>query len=284
MGKQAISSAIAQLLGIKTHRMPNRRRPPQHVKPFSLSNDREQNTADRTSHRPYSITQKMNLDDSGWSSLSQRQQRMYIFIQAFIHAKGWPPTLREIGQHVNISSSYVVNYNLRILVRKGWLQRDPEVSRGIRITGAKSYPLKNQGVVQVPVLGCITANKPITISMSDDPYEGELIPLMRESIPDPFETFALRVNDYTLIDALVCDGDIVVLQRAQTATNGELCAVWRQDTKQTMLSHVHYEQGGIVRLQSVNSAERDIHCPKDDVQVQGKVVLILRNYQLGTKP
>jgi repressor LexA len=284
MGKKAISSAFAQLLRIKRRRMPRKRRPPQSVKPFSLSSDREQNTADRTSHRQNSITKMMNLDDSGWSSLSQRQQRMYNFIQSFIRAKGWPPTLREIGQHIDISSSSIVSYNLRILVKKGWLQRDPVVARGIRIMGTKDFAFKNQGVVQVPVLGCITASKPIPLSTDDNPHTDEMITLMCESIPDPLETFALKANDDSLTDALIGAGDIVVLRRTQEAENGELCVVWRRDTNQIVLKHVYSETGGMVALQSVNSLEKVIYSPKDDAQVQGQVVLILRNYQSVANP
>jgi len=278
MGKNVISSAFAQLLGIKTDRMPKKHCRSQNVNLFSRSNHREWSTEERTRRRPNSKS-KSNVDDCGWSSLSQRQQRMYNFIQSFIRTKGWPPTLREIGQQVDISSSYVVNYNLRILVRKGWLQRDPEVARGIRIKGEKGLPLKNQEVVQVPVLGCITASKRIPISTDENPHAGEMIPLMRDSMDDPLETFALRVDDYTLIDALVGDGDIVVLRRTQVAEDGALSVLWRQDTNQTMLKHVYSEKGGMVHLQSVISREMVIHCLKEDVQVQGQVVLILRNYQ-----
>lgn len=282
MRTNAISSAFAQLLGIQTDRTPQRRGRSQNVNLFTRSKHRAWSTEDGTRRRPNSKP-KSNVNDCGWSSLSPRQQRMYNFIQAFIRAKGWPPTLREIGQQVDISSSYVVNYNLRILVRKGWLERDPEVARGIRIKGEKALPLRDEEVVQVPVLGCITASKPIPMPTDDNAHTGEMIPLIRDAMDELLEAFALRVDDYTLIDALVGDGDIVVLRRTQVPEDGALCAIWRRDTHQTMLKRVYSDTGGMVHLQSMDSQEKVIHCSDKDVQVQGQVVLILRNYQSVTQ-
>ena len=271
-----MASAFAQLLGIKTNRAPQKHNPSPPVNRVPRPKNLERKPTEKIRRRPTS-TSKSNGKDAGWTLLSPRQQRMYNFIQAFTRAKGWPPTIREIGHHADISSSFVVTYNLRILVRQGWLQRDPEVARGIRIKGETGLPLQGQHVVQIPVLGCITASRPLPTATNENSHANEMIPLMRDAIPDPAETFALRCDDYTLIDALVGDGDIVILRRTQQTDDGALCAVWRQDTHETLLKHVYPDPDGMVCLQSVDAREKAIHCRQEDVQVQGQVVLILRD-------
>ena len=94
--------------------------------------------------------------------LSDRQKRIYDFISKFMRDKGRPPTIREIGGHVGISSTSVVNYNLNILVREGLIQREKEVSRGLRVVGAQAKALAGEiGAVQIPLLGRIGASLPM---------------------------------------------------------------------------------------------------------------------------
>jgi len=202
---------------------------------------------------------------------------------------GRPPTIREIGKAVGINSTSVVNYNLSKLEEKGYLDRDPDVSRGLRLTG-KAEGLA-QGVnqvvtavrdavdrlVRIPLVGDIVAGRPVmtgndTFSTYDEEDAVELSRAMLSEKPDGL--FALRVRGDSMIDAMVNDGDIVVMRPQYEAKNGEMVAVWlRNDT--TTLKHFYHE-GQQVRLQPANPTMEAIYVNPADVQVQGKVVMVLR--------
>ncbi len=212
--------------------------------------------------------------------LSERQQRIFEYIGKFQRDKGRPPTIREIGSHVGISSTSVVNYNLNILEREGLIAREKEVSRGLRIVqqGAKSL-MDAAMFIQIPLLGKISAGHPIPVPDAGlAPYEGEAIPLARELIQDQEGLFALQVKGTSMIDALINDGDIVVMKKAETAQNGEMCAVWLKDEKETTLKRIYRERNRI-RLQPMNPTMKPFYAKADNVEVQGKVVLVVRQLQ-----
>lgn len=211
--------------------------------------------------------------------LSERQQHIYEFITKFMHEKGRPPTIREIGSKVGITSTSVVNYNLNILVREGLIQREKEVSRGLRVVGANGKSMVGGGFVQIPLLGRIAAGHPIPVPEAGlAPFDGEVLSLTRDLIPDQEGLFALEVKGNSMIDALINDGDIVVMKKQETALNGDMVAVWLKDEKETTLKRLYRERNRI-RLQPMNPTMKPFYADPRNVEVQGKVVLVIRQLQ-----
>jgi len=213
-------------------------------------------------------------------SLSARQQAIIEFIQRFARNHQYPPTIREIGQEVGISSTSVVNYNLNILEREGLIERDREVSRGIKLIGAAAEALDPRSLISVPLLGRIAAGEPIPVPPSASDFRvlgDETIDLTRGLLPaDTKDIYALQVRGTSMIDAMIGDGDIVVMKHQQTADNGELVAVWLRDKEETTLKRFFLE-GGRVRLQPENPTMDPIIIEDPaTVEVQGKVVLVVR--------
>ena len=211
--------------------------------------------------------------------LSERQQRIYEYITKFMNEKGRPPTIRELGAKVGITSTSVVNYNLNILVREGLIQREKEVSRGLRVVGANMAKSMAGGAnfVQIPLLGKIAAGKPIQVPEAGlEPYD--MLSLSRELVPDQDGLFALEVKGTSMIDALINDGDIVVMKKQESAQNGEMVAVWLKEEKETTLKRLYRERNRI-RLQPMNPTMKPFYADPRNVEVQGKVVLVIRQLQ-----
>jgi len=210
-------------------------------------------------------------------SLSTRQQAIVEFIQHFTRNHQYPPTIREIGHEVGISSTSVVNYNLNILEREGLIERDREVSRGIKLIGAAAEALNPRALVSLPLLGRIAAGEPIPVPSSNFAVmPDETVELTRGLLPaDTQDLYALQVRGTSMIDAMIGDGDIVVMKHQQTARNGELVAVWLRDREETTLKRFFLENGR-VRLQPENPTMKPIFADPKNVEVQGKVVLVVR--------
>jgi len=208
-------------------------------------------------------------------ALSERQQKILEFIRRFTLDNEYPPSIREIGAAVGISSTSVVNYNLNILEREGHIERDKEVSRGIRLReGLKE--LASRDILRVPLLGRIAAGLPIPVPDSDfSAFAGESVELTRDILKDEEGIYALEVRGDSMIDALIHDGDIVVMKHPQDANNGNLVAVWLRDEKETTLKRFYHE-GRRVRLQPANPTMEPIYADASNVEVQGKVIVVIR--------
>jgi repressor LexA len=218
------------------------------------------------------------------ASLSERQKKILLFIEEFFNENGYPPTIREIGEAVDIGSTSVVNYNLNKLVKAGFIERSPDVSRGLRLIHTLHQPEelkvavseRNENIYQVPLVGHIVASAPVEFfdyHKDEDPVEVPAYLLKNRSDLD--NIFALRVKGESMIDALVGDGDLVVLQRQDTASNGDMVAVWLRDSGETTLKYF-YNEGTKVRLQPANSNMSPIFVDARQVQVQGRVLAVLR--------
>ncbi len=211
-------------------------------------------------------------------TLSERQKRILGFLEVFTRENGYPPTLREIGQAVGISSTSVVNYNLDVLEKKGHVVRDKIVSRGLRLVGSSAPAVRRarDDVVSIPLLGRIAAGEPIPIPSSDlPPFGYETIELTRSIIEPDADLYALQVRGSSMIDALINDGDIVVMKHQGEAANGDLVAVWLKDEGETTLKRFYLE-GRQVRLQPENPTMEPIYVHPANVEIQGKVVLVIR--------
>ena len=209
-------------------------------------------------------------------TLSARQQAILDFIRQFSATSKYPPTIREIGKAVGISSTSVVNYNLNILEHKGLIERDRDVSRGIKLVGEGSI-LESANTLRVPVLGRIAAGQPIPVPGSDFAILGdEVVEITRELLPaDPKNVYALQVRGDSMVDAMIGDGDVVIMEHLQQANNGDLVAVWLKDKEETTLKRFFLEKGR-VRLQPANPTMGPIFVDPKNVEVQGKVVLVIR--------
>jgi repressor LexA len=215
--------------------------------------------------------------------LSERQKNMLEFINNYMAENGRPPTIREIGAACNISSTSVVNYNLTRLKEKGLLERDAEVSRGLRITEKARAIYGNlwqtandamTNLLRIPMAGNIVAGEPIDVFEGAYDYDDavEVSASMINGRTD--DLYALRVSGDSMIDAMVNDGDIVIMRSVHEIRDGDMVAALIDDDT-TTLKYI-YNEGSQIRLQLANPTMEPIYVEPERVQVQGKVMMIVR--------
>ena len=215
--------------------------------------------------------------------LSERQQKILEFINNYVAENGRPPTIREIGAACNISSTSVVKYNLTRLKEKGLLERDAEVSRGLRLTEkaraiyGSLWETANDvmtNLLRIPMAGNIVAGEPIDVFEGAYDYDDavEVSASMINGRAD--NLYALRVSGDSMIDAMVNDGDIVIMQPIHEVRDGDMVAAL-VDGDTTTLKRI-YNEGERIRLQPANPTMEPIYVEPEQVQVQGKVMLVLR--------
>jgi repressor LexA len=202
--------------------------------------------------------------------LNTRQRQVLDFIYEFVEENGYPPTHEEIQLEVGLSSKSHVHFYLKALEREGYIERAPNIPRGIRLS-SKSARGRLAGIIKVPLLGQIAAGEPISFS---DTYH-ETIELTRDIVRDEEDLYALWVKGDSMIDALINDGDIVVMKHQQKADNGEMVAVRLKDRDETTLKRFYWEQDR-VRLQPANPTMRPLYVHPANVEIQGKVIAVIR--------
>lgn len=209
------------------------------------------------------------------SNLSEKQNQILDFLREFLEEKDYPPSIRDIQEGCHISSTSVVDYNLRKLEDKGFIRRDREVSRGIEILGAKG---RRPRVIEVPVLGAIAAGQPISVPSSDrwQADAEDTVTVTEDFVRGKTNLFALRVKGTSMIEDLIDDGDIVILEPVRSAENGDKVAVWLKDRGEVTLKRF-YNEGDRVRLQPANSTMQPIYTTPDNVEIQGRFVSALRS-------
>ena len=235
--------------------------------------------------------------------LTERQKRILEVLERFQDQNGYPPSIREICDRANISSTSVVKYYLSQLEESGHIERDGRVSRGIRVlkplsamAGAAAAGLRGSVVkareaveelLHIPMVGRIAAGTPLPVPASDFSYydADSMVDVAQSMLPsekDAKDLFALEVKGDSMIDAMVFDGDIVIMRPAREARNGEMVAVWLDDRDETTLKYFYLEKGK-VRLQPANpNMSAIILDDPSSVQIQGKVVMVIR--QVGGRP
>ena len=197
------------------------------------------------------------------------------YIDRFLTNNGYPPSIRDIQAGCNISSTSVVDYNLNILERKQYIRRHAEVSRGIELLQRTSI---SKTTVQVPLIGLIAAGEPIPVPTPDTwdvAAVSDTIEVPRELTRKKKGVYALQVKGLSMIDALINDGDIVLMQHINTVDNGEMAAVWLRKEKEVTLKKVYVERSR-VRLQPANSQMQPIFTNPGNVEIQGRVIGVLR--------
>lgn len=232
--------------------------------------------------------------------LSERHKKILEVLEQFQEDPGYPPSIREICDATDISSTSVVNYYLDQLERRGYIERDARVSRGIRLvksfseaTGQVQESAKQkvqdlrktfEEILQIPLLGRIVASAPAPVPPSDFSYfePDSMLDVARSLLPEKTnasELYALEVQGDSMIDAMVNDGDYVILKSTGEARNGEMVAIWLTDRDETTLKYFYLENGR-VRLQPANPTMDAIYIDDPStVQVQGKVVMVIRQVQ-----
>ncbi len=197
------------------------------------------------------------------------------FIRHFWADTGYPPTVRDIVSGCGISSTSVVDYNLDILEREGHIRRHSGVSRGIELL---TRPLTAGHSLQVPIIGQISAGEPIPVPAPDTwdvTAASETLEVTEELTRARKGVYALRVKGSSMVDALINDGDTVLMQYVNVVENGEMAAVWLKAEKEVTLKKVYHEPGRI-RLQPANSRMKPIYTEPGNVEIQGRVIAVIR--------
>ncbi len=229
------------------------------------------------------------------TGLSERHRKIMEFLSKFQNSNGYPPSIRQIGDSINVKSTSLVDYYLNQLQEMGFIERENHISRSIRVlqplqsgfsvSGTVSDAIRNAGValanmVTIPIAGRIVASAPIPVPASDlNYYDAESsVDIARSLLPskDINDLFALEVSGDSMIDAMVNDGDIVVMKKADSANNGEMVAVWLDDKDETTLKYF-YKEANRIRLQPANPNMGPIYVqnPKS-LRIMGKVVMVIR--------
>jgi len=222
--------------------------------------------------------------------LSDRQVRVLEVLDRFQRKSGYPPSIREIQVEAELSSTSVVNYYLDQLEDMGLIERDEHKSRGIRLVkpigeivsgGVRRVRQTIEGTLRIPVMGRIFASQPVPVPASSFAYTDaeSTIDVALSMLPDreADKLFALEVRGDSMIDAMVYDGDVVIMKPSQVANNGEMVAIWLSDRDETTLKYF-YQENNRIRLQPANPTMKPIYIDYPSVvQVQGKVVMVIRS-------
>ena len=207
-------------------------------------------------------------------ALSPKQGRILQFIRKFIDARGYPPTVRDIVSGCKISSTSVVAYNLARLETAGYIRRHADISRGIELVSNRP---SNRHTVTIPVIGEIAAGEPIPVPHSDtwETVAPEELVITEDLTRGKQRVYALRVRGNSMIDALIKDGDIVLMEYVTSAENGDMVAAWLKAEKEVTLKRLFRETDRI-RLEPANTQVQPIYTAPDNVEVQGKVITVIR--------
>lgn len=203
----------------------------------------------------------------GNGRISDKQQQILEYIKSEILDKGYPPAVREICKAVNLKSTSSVHAHLETLEKNGYIRRDPTKPRAIEIIDDE-FNLTRRDMVNVPIVGTITAGAPILAAENIEGY----FPLLSENLPAG-DVFMLHIKGDSMINAGILDGDSVVIKRQNTAMNGEIVAALIDDSATIK---TFYKEDGHVRLQPENDTMEPIIV--DDCVILGKLAALFRSY------
>lgn len=229
--------------------------------------------------------------------LSDRHRRIMEFLTAFQEQNGYSPSIRQIGDHITVKSTSLVDYYLNQLEQMNYITREGRVSRSIRVVkplyagvGAKvggamrKVASSISDLIQIPIMGRIVASAPIPMPASDLAYfdSESSVEMARSMLPardKPSELFALEVQGESMIDAMINDGDIVIMKPAMEASNGDMVAVWLDDRDETTLKYF-FKENDRIRLQPANPTMGPIYVDNPaSLRIMGKVVMVIRQVQ-----
>jgi repressor LexA len=213
--------------------------------------------------------------------LTERHQKILEFLAQRMREQGYPPSIREIGEATGISSTSVVTYYLKQLTEMGLIERDAKYSRALRLPNTAT----SQDLVKIPILGPIAAGLPMLVPETGVTYIGDdidAVDVARSILPTREKgegLYALKVKGESMIDAMINDGDIVIMKPAVKANNGEMVAIWLPNRDETTLKYF-FKEGEHYRLQPANPTMEAIIIGKDEpLEIKGKVVMVIRKVE-----
>jgi len=201
-------------------------------------------------------------------NLTRRQMEVLEYIKEFMVNHGYPPTVREIGEALGLSSPATTHSHLAQLEEKGYIRKNGSKNRAIELLVDNEYETKNENIVDVPLLGKITAGSPIEAIERPDEY----FSLPAYLIPNNKEVFTLKVSGESMINAGIYDGDIVVVERKNVARNGEIVVAMTDENEVTLKTF--YKEDGYFRLQPENNTMAPIIL--QNVTILGKAIGLYR--------
>ena len=201
--------------------------------------------------------------------LTKRQNEILDYIKSYIVKNGYPPTVREIGSSLGVSSPATIHAHLENLERKGVIRRKETKNRAIELLVDNEYLEKNEDVIKVPLLGKITAGNPITAIEQPD----EFFDLPQALIPKNGDCFVLHVSGTSMINKGIYDNDYVIVKRQNTANNGDIVVAMTDEDEVTLKTF--YKEQDHIRLQP----ENDTMAPLifDNITILGKAIGLYRS-------
>lgn len=200
--------------------------------------------------------------------LTNQQEKMLDKIKQYIVKHGYSPTVRELCQEMNLSSTATVQVHLNNLEKKGYIKKEESKNRTIEILVDNEYEIKNELITEVPLLGKITAGNPIEAIERPDEY----FSLPSYLIPKNKEVFTLLVSGESMINAGILDGDIVIVERKNTANNGEIVVAMTDENEVTLKTF--YKEKDHFRLQPENDTMEPFIM--NNVTILGKAIGLYR--------
>ncbi|QDR80724.1 LexA repressor [Sporomusa termitida] len=201
------------------------------------------------------------------NSLSAKQNQILSYIKENLRAKGYPPSVREIGEAVGLSSSSTVHSHLTKLESLGYIKRDPTKPRAIDVLDEAQWRQKT--VIPVPLIGMVTAGQPIlAIENIEETY-----PLPAELLGSEDDVFMLSVKGDSMVNAGILDGDYILVRQQSNANNGDIIVALIDDEEATVKRF--YKESGRIRLQPENDLMEPIYA--EQVAIVGKVVGLFRS-------
>ena len=206
------------------------------------------------------------------------QEQVYKFVRDHIHGKGFAPTYNEIDVTFDINSTSHVQYILKKLNEEGRIIWNPGISRGITLPAKDNF-------IHVPFVGSIAAGTGIDVPESDfsiyDPETTVFVPISNlGSKYNPSRAFALRVVGDSMRDDMVLDKDIIIVEKVDSWQNGDMIAVWIKEEKTATLKRLYLLKRGNIELRPSNPAYQSRIVSDKEIEIQGKVLALLRNYSI----
>ena len=202
--------------------------------------------------------------------LTTKQEYILQVIKQLFAQNGYPPTVREIGSKAKLSSPATIHFHLTKLEEKGYIKKDNSKNRTLELLVPNEYAQKEENVVEVPLLGKVTAGTPIEAIETPDEY----FTLPTNLITTRNEVFTLKVSGESMINVGIYDGDILIVERKNTATNGETVVAMNEDNEATVKTF--YKENGYFRLQAENDTMEPIILK--EVTILGKVIGLYRKF------
>jgi repressor LexA len=207
-------------------------------------------------------------------ALTRRQKEVLDFIAGYQVENGFSPSYEEIARGMKLASIATVHKHITALHTKNYLQRGHNQSRSVDVSPRYLQEQRRnrfEGMMEVPVLGTIAAGQPV------ETWESDTATVSFSDFVGHKDTFALRVRGNSMIDDHICEGDMILVERTQKVRDGDIAVALVNGTEST-LKRFYNEPGGMIRLQPANSSMSPMRYPAGQVEVQGRLLAVLRKY------